>query len=299
MASVIDLLRQVPHLKKNQERKIKRKKKQHKKTLKEPQPLEENAEIPLPIYGEEELEAKSMGFHVSIPGIFILNGKPGSGKSHLMKYVFYINRDKFRLGLAVSGTYHDPANLDFVPALPEYRMTRYDGSRVRWLLNEQAKIPKEVRKPAYFIADDYISDRNMWEDQAFQDMCTQCRHFDIFVCINTQYINKVPPLFRESAFQTAIFKQDTKRSIDAAYESYGNGFDTVNDFKRFNKQQLASYEFLFIDKFHPEGNTEDSRQIFQSPEHIPSFKLWDHVSAKENSKVLKKNQRKSKKRKRK
>lgn len=252
----------------------------------------EDVVSPEPIHTAEAVEAKRMGFEISLPGILLINGRPGSGKSHLLRYVFYINRHKFRLGLVVSGTWHEAENLNFVPEGEEYRMRRYDSAKIRWLLTTQAAIPKEERKMAYFIADDYISDRNMWDDQYFQDMCTQCRHYDIFVCINTQYVNKVPPIIREAAFQTAVFKQDTKRSLQAAYESYGSGFETEKDFKRFNDQKLQKYEFLFIDKFHPEQQSAESHLIFQAPHAVPSFKLWDHkdLPPKKHQKGKKKKQ---------
>lgn len=238
---------------------------------------------------EEEVEGKRMGFHISVPGICLINGKPGSGKSHLLRYIFYINKEKFRLGLAVSGTLHDPQNLDYVPE--SFKMHRYDPGRVQELIQRQMSVPKEIRQPAYFIADDYISDKKMWEDPGFQDMCTRCRHLEILVVVNTQYINKVPPIFRESAFQSALFHLDTKRSVDAAYDSYGNGFDTVQDFKMWNKGQLGKHEFLFVDKYNIE---DDDHKVFKAPEDIPPFKLWDPEAAMEAKKQIKKKKKKNK-----
>jgi len=269
---------------------------------------EENvSQVPFIPHTTEELECQQLGFHISVPGITVINGKPGSGKSHLLRYIFYLNRHKFRLGLAVSGTLFDENNLDFVPN--ENKRTQYNKDDAKELIRLQEQVPKHLRRPAYFILDDYVSDQNLWNDPTFKDICTRCRHLHIYICICTQYINLVPPVFRECAFQSCIFYLDTKRSIDAAYSSYGNGFYTEKEFRQWMDSHLSRNEFLFVDKTHnshvsnhassissnekqPQPASEDQKPqqqpqpeshrhehcVFKAPGHVPYFQLWSPLS---------------------
>jgi hypothetical protein len=75
---------------------------------------------------------------------------------------------------------------------------------------------------------------------------------------------------REGAFQVAIFYMDTKRSLEAAYESYGQDFEDYQSFKHFLQSKTGQYRFLYKDKCE-EG--EDGWKIYRCPSHIPHFLL--------------------------
>lgn len=212
-------------------------------------------------------DAETNGFKINVPGICVINGKPGSGKSTLEKYIMYIHQDKFIQGLSVSGTSFDPQNLSYVP--PEMKTMEYNPARLASLMQMQEKIPKEERKCIYFIIDDYICDNNLWFDRTFKTFVTCIRHYHGFIIICTQHINKVPPIIREAAFQACIFHVDTQSSMKAAYESYGSGFETEKDFRNFNKK-LEQYHFLFVNKAVP----SDEHPIMKSPEKVPDFMLY-------------------------
>jgi hypothetical protein len=208
---------------------------------------------------------------ISIPGVFILNSKAGGGKSHLISYLFYelgYVRNQLAYGVAFSKTIHDPHNLYYIPM--KYKYPHYDEQVLRNLMDIQSNIPKEKRPNAFVLFDDCISDRKQWNSPVLLDAITQCRHYHLWIVISTQAINKVPNPIREGAFQVAIFYTDTKRSLEAAYESYGQDFENFASFKNFLQQHTGDYRFLFKNKCK---NSDNAWKVYRCPPHIPHFVL--------------------------
>jgi hypothetical protein len=208
---------------------------------------------------------------ISIPGVLIINSKSGGGKSHLISYLFYelaYVRKQVAYGIAFSKTIHDPGNLSYIPM--KYKYPHYEEEALKNLLELQSRIPEAQRPNAFVLFDDCISDSKQWNSPVLLDAITQCRHFHLWIILSTQSINKIPNAMREGAFQVAIFYTDTKRSLEAAYESYGQDFESFQSFKQFLQNHTGQYRFLFKNKCK---DGEDDWKVFRCPPHIPRFQL--------------------------
>lgn len=216
-------------------------------------------------------EEKTFPMPISIPGVFIINSKSGGGKSHLISYLFYelvYIRKRVAYGIAFSKTIYNASNLFYIPE--KYKYPSYQETALKNLLELQKSIPESHRPTAFVLFDDCISDPKQWNSPVLLDAITQCRHWRLWVILSTQYINKIPPSMREGAFQVALFYMDTKRSLEAAYESYGQDFEDFQSFKRFLQSKTGDHRFLFKDKC---TNGEDTWKVFRCPPHIPRFVL--------------------------
>lgn len=202
----------------------------------------------------------------SYPGVVIINSKARGGKSHLIRYSMFSNQNKFGYGIAFSKTIHDPTNLEYIPN--EFKHPAYDEEKLINLMKLQASIPKEQRPLAFVLFDDSISDPKQWNSKALEDAVTLFWHFNLFIIISTQWINRVPVAIREGATQVIIFNLDTKLAFKIAYESYGQNFESEKLFKRFVQQHTGNYRFLLFDKI----KTGEWRE-FRCPPSIPPFTL--------------------------
>ena len=59
------------------------------------------------------------------------------------------------------------------------------------------------------------------------------RHYNITCITATQYIYKIPPLFREQADIAIMFEQNTEKSIKACFETYGQHFENYKKWKNY------------------------------------------------------------------
>ena len=66
----------------------------------------------------------------------------------------------------------------------------------------------------------------------------------------------------------AIFKQSTKRSIEALYESFGLNYGTYAEFERYLMENTENHQFIFYD-----FNSQDPYKIMRAPNNIPNFML--------------------------
>ena len=198
--------------------------------------------------------------------LIIINGKQRSGKSQLISYIMYCNRKNFQYGISFSGTSFDPENLSYIPE--KYKYMQYNETKLHNLMKIQQSFPKEERPLAFVIFDDCINDKKQWNSKILLDLLTQLYHYNIVCIISTQYINKIPALLRENARLICIFKTDTLRSLEAAYESYGQNYDTFKEFKNFLLESTGDYKFIVRD-----NKDASNFQIMRAPKKIPSFTL--------------------------
>ncbi len=220
-------------------------------------------------------------FEINLPGVLLLNSKPAGGKSHMLRYIFYRYRHLFSYGICFSRTAFRAGNLDYVPdfkGTPEDKAKYYNFKHMRWdpaklqaLLNKQAGFPDECRPLAFVIFDDNISEKAMWEDPVFIDLVTMFRHYNVFVAIASQYINKVCTTCRECATDVGLFKMDSKRSIEAAYEAYGVEFPDYKTFHAWLNANTTPPE-LHNCCWKDKANDRPWR-IVRAPAVIPEFRL--------------------------
>ncbi len=78
--------------------------------------------------------------NINIPSIIIVAGKPGSGKSHFIKYWFYINRKNFDFGIVLTKTSFDDG-YKFIPK--DFIHPDYDEDKISALMKLQASLIKK------------------------------------------------------------------------------------------------------------------------------------------------------------
>jgi hypothetical protein len=211
--------------------------------------------------------------NITLPSIIIVAGKPGSGKSHLIKYWFYTNRNNFDYGIVLTKTSFDNG-YNFIPK--EFVHPDYDENKISSLMKLQANLIKEgIYKKAFLVLDDCLT--KDFNYQVFQDLVTQSRHYNITLVISTQYIYKVNPTIRECANYAIIFRQSTKRSLEALYESFGQHFNNLNKFQQYIIDNTNDHQFVFVDINSTSNNINDIYKVMKVPDKIPKFTVKFHT----------------------
>lgn len=188
---------------------------------------------------------------IKLPSLLVIAGKSKRGKSYLIQYVVTVlgTQKKIKFGLVFCRTKFN-CGYDYFPdnkiieGFKEDLLVKYLEKLKKY--GEDHPITEKQKEqgiktnipPSIIIFDDIIGQINM-NSNIFTNFLSSYRHYNISIIIATQFINKISTLFREQADIAIMFEQNTRRSIESLYESYGQEFDNYNSFKNFLKQNTS------------------------------------------------------------
>ena len=204
------------------------------------------------------------------PFSILICGRPGSGKSQLIRFILCENSadystDPFKFGIVMCNTSFNNS-YDYIP--DNYVHSKFDISIIENMMMIQESTNAVHR--AFLVLDDCLP-QGEFNNQIFTRILTQFRHLNISIIIATQYIYKVPPTFRECATHVAIFKQTTKRSFSALFESFGSYFESLNDFMNYVQSNTGDYKFILYSVNSSSKEIKDLYQVKKAPKRISEF----------------------------
>jgi hypothetical protein len=221
---------------------------------------------------------KSLSLDMSEPTIFLMVGKPKSGKSNAIKYLILKNSldnhkgsAKFEFGLCMSGTSYNK-HYDFLPK--KYVINGYNEEVLQnYVANLEQKIEKEGIKlpPNFLILDDLIG--LMTNNNNFLvNLFSLHRHLNMTIFLAVQYLKVgASTTLREITTHAILFNSKSFNTINGLFEAYGQLFDNVKDFKqlflRITKEKHTG--MLYISSIE---DIENNYLIFKSP----NVDDWDY-----------------------
>ena len=206
------------------------------------------------------------------PTFALIAGKPGSGKTSLLKYLLMLDHEDFnsadpiRYAVVFTTTKFNRYYEKIFPA--DYIHQRYEPAALQAIMDIQAATGAAHR--AAVIFDDCL-DQRAFASQLFTNLCTTFRHYRLDVYIVTQYLYKVPPTVRECATRVAVFRMTTERSLAALFESFGAFFSSLDEFRKWLMPRTGDYRFVW---YIANSSAEDRAQIYKEmkcPESLPEF----------------------------
>ena len=234
--------------------------------------------------GEETIDS----MHLSMPGVLIANSKSQEGKSHYIKYVVHENRDKIDYVMTISKTAFDEGNLVFVPkrfkytSWPGERSKEYPNCRTKHavmnLIEQQLKIPKAIRPLALLVIEDEF---NSLKDPLIVEIASRPTHYNIWLVIAANWINKVGTDIREGAWQVVLFRITSKKGMEAAYEAYGQDCWDVKTFAELLHRGTGNYRFLYRN-LKGETKRECDWRCYKAPAVIPDFVIEPSHAREDN-----------------
>jgi adenylate kinase family enzyme len=207
----------------------------------------------------------------SHPALIQIFGHPGSGKTTLMRYMLLwrLMLNSFDVVYIFTGTHYDTEWDMFSPATKKIVIIDKEwDTALRAILDAQAATPGQ--KALLFI-DDYTG-KLSWKGGVWEELVTDFRHANTTAVIASHYVYKLTPLVRESATNAAFFQQQSSRSVNALYESFGQmAFDREDDFRKYLSQCTQDHAFIWYDRKKVGNGTAFQPMKVKFP--IPEFKI--------------------------
>ena len=177
--------------------------------------------------------------------IYVLTGTPASGKSYLCRYMFYRfckrKTPMFKFGLVFSPSAYN-GDYDFLP--PNAVKDKYDPVHLNAYIESlkvkvkegKEKNGRHWRLPHNFvILDDCLGMLSKSSKEFnFENWVACHRQTSTSIFILNQYLNasrNVSTLLRNCTNYAFMFPQSLKNSIEAMFNSYGQMFDNIEEFK--------------------------------------------------------------------
>ncbi len=198
----------------------------------------------------------------------IINGKSGSGKSHVLRYIMreISKSDKpFDYGVVMSNTAWE-GSFDYIPK--KYIYEDFNEDVIKNLIKLQKNnLEKKIQKQAFIILDDCCSE-NEFTNNVIKKLFVMGRHYNISTILTTQYVHLVPPVLRSNSFYNLFFNiGEGYRELQSVYQAYGGRFTSYSDFKEFYYNNIRCHKFIMW------NCQKDNYQVYRVPQKIPYFKL--------------------------
>lgn len=210
--------------------------------------------------------------------MIVFVGKKGSGKSTLMKDIFYHLRDRFDLVVALAGT--RPAEEMFKEFIPDAFVYNTIDTSVAEKLVQYARIMVEhgKKRNVLLLMDDCLGntgtkDKMPLEHPVFRDIAFNQRHLNLTFAVSLQYCMAIKPNLRTQV-DYAFVLQDTNWDNRRKLHQYFFGmFENLEGFTKCLEACTSDYGCLVFDNVKCTGRFEDNLYYYKASTDIPEYKL--------------------------
>lgn len=217
--------------------------------------------------------------NLDLPGLYMICGLQGGGKSHLIRFMMYENRKKFDCGVVFSNTGFVDGNFDYIDK--RFVHLEYSEEVLRNLKDIFRKQIEAGKHPRGFVIFDDCLSGKQWRSAELVSLVTQVRHYNITVVISTQYPKAILPLYHTNAWKVFMFFISSKTAMQALYEAYGQLVGTFEEFKAFYTAATApKYHFLVYDARNGGTDVASRYKVMLAPKTIPKFQVGPTTAKK-------------------
>lgn len=200
-------------------------------------------------------------------------GKPGSGKSFLMRDIIYSKRHIFPAAEIISGT--EDSNKFFSSIFKDtFIHDKLDVSLIQNFIKRQKLAKNYFPEWAWglLIIDDCMDDPSLFRNPVFLNLMKNGRHWNLLFILGLQYAMDILPGIRICIDGTFIFRESNPRFRKILFENYAGIF---GDFKLFCKAMdeiTDDFTAIYINNRSTSNKIEDCVFWYRARE-VPDFEF--------------------------
>lgn len=209
----------------------------------------------------------------------ILIGKPGSGKSTVIRSLLYEKRDMLPTGLVMSGT--EDSNSYYENIFPPlFIYNSYNENVIEDFIKRQKMSKQHLTNPwAVLLVDDCADDVKIFRGRVQQSLFKNGRHFKMWYLLSMQYSLDVPPAIRSNVDGTFIFRESSIRNREILWKNYASCVDNFKDFCTIMDSITGDYTALYIHNATQSNKIEDCLFWYKAKPVPDGFKVgaFDYI----------------------
>jgi hypothetical protein len=187
----------------------------------------------------------------------VVIGKPGSGKSFLLRDLIYSKRHIFPVAEVISGT--EDSNKFFQSIFPPSVIhDKLDTITVQNFIKRQKIAKEHLEWPwALLICDDCMDDPTLFRQQVFLNLFKNGRHWKLLFILGMQYAMDILPGLRICVDGAFVFRETNPANRKKLYENYCGVFGDYKLFCQVMDELTDDNTALYIDNRSTSNKIED------------------------------------------
>lgn len=186
---------------------------------------------------------------VSEPGNdskILVVGKPGSGKSVLIKDIVKTFANKYPIGVVFSGT--EENNKFYSEMFQElFIFNGYSEETMKQISERQKLAQKNCKNPKLMlIIDDCSDDPKFFRRPLFQKFLKMGRHMDIMFVLAIQYCNDINSVLKGLFDYLFIFREPNPENRKKIYNNYAGITESLQNFCDLMDQLTGDYTSMVV-----------------------------------------------------
>ena len=176
----------------------------------------------------------------------VVVGKPGTGKSTLIKSLLYSKKHIFPVGLAMSGS--EDSNHAYSEIMPTtFVFNEYNEDKIKDFIKRQKLAIQHLPNPwAVLILDDCTDDPRIFHKPLQQAIFKKGRHWKMLYILSLQYAMDIKPVIRTNVDGVFILREPLLKNRESLYKNYASVIPDFTTFVELMDQLTDDYCALYI-----------------------------------------------------
>lgn len=203
----------------------------------------------------------------------VVIGKPGTGKTELIKSLLYAKKHIIPVGMAMSGS--EDTTGDFSRIFPNiFVYNEYKPDKVEGLIQRQKFAKEHLANPwAVLILDDCTDEPKIFNTGLQRGLYKRGRHFKLWYILSLQYALDIRPAIRTNVDGVFIMKEANIRNRKSLWENYAGIIPDFSLFCDILDQLCENYTSIYIDNQNQSNNWQDKVFYYKANRVPDSFKF--------------------------
>lgn len=194
----------------------------------------------------------------------VVIGKPGTGKSNLIKHLLYSKKHIIPVAIVFSGT--EESNhfySEFIPST--FVFNNYDEESIQKYLKRQKLSREHLKNPwSCLVVDDCTDESKVFTKPLQQRLFKNGRHYNQLYILSLQYAIDIRPNLRNNVDGTFILRETNIKMREKIYENYAGIIPSFDLFCKLLDEIAQDYTALYIHNRSISNNWQDCVFYFKA-----------------------------------